>query len=132
MTPHRRHLLPPLLAGSCALLALGAGVAHFRHDTRHRGEPLSFPHAVHGQFPCMTCHHDVNDPLLQSGPSKECVACHLLTPATSADTQRLFHEFCEGCHLRMARNGRKSGPVKDCTACHVAHHPPVRGTFIFR
>ena len=101
-----------------------------------RRSAVDFPHAVHFQYNCLTCHHkwDKTDELngcMTSG-------CHDLeeTPEkASADEAILFykkayHDLCIGCHKEikaknraMAKSGNlggriaKAGPT-GCVQCH--------------
>lgn len=80
--------------------------------------PLLFPHPLHSDTNCVTCHHNAVD---GTGSSNTCIACHR-EPRTDLvlSVQPRFHRFCEGCHLEQQLQGKPHGPVRACGACHPA------------
>lgn len=91
-----------------------------------RYAPVEFPHSLHFNFSCKTCHHkwDGNSQIQGCQAS----GCHAIKPQ-DADTAKdaengprfslAYHKSCRGCHRAMI-NERKTptGPVK-CDECHV-------------
>jgi hypothetical protein len=79
--------------------------------------PLTFPHPLHSDTNCVTCHHNAVD----GTGSTACVACHREPRSDLVmSVQPRFHRFCEGCHLERQREGKRHGPVRACGACHPA------------
>ncbi len=79
-----------------------------------------FPHERHRTVDCVVCHHNFID---KTGAGN-CYDCHRSTrrdlPQASEAT---FHEFCRGCHLRLALEQGKHGPVRECSGCHAEQAP---------
>jgi hypothetical protein len=80
--------------------------------------PLVFPHLLHSDTNCVTCHHNVADGT--PGPNA-CIACHRGPRSDLVlSVQPRFHRFCEGCHRERQLEGRPHGPLRACGACHPA------------
>lgn len=78
---------------------------------------LIFPHHLHSDTNCVTCHHNVVD----GTGSDTCIACHREPRRDLVlSVQPRFHRFCEGCHLERQMEGNRHGPVRACGACHPA------------
>lgn len=78
---------------------------------------LIFPHHLHSDTNCVTCHHNVVD----GTGSDTCIACHREPRSDLVlSVQPRFHRFCEGCHLERQMEGNRHGPVRACGACHPA------------
>ena len=99
--------------------------------------PVEFPHTVHFEYACKTCHHQwtAKEPIQSCGTS----GCHDLdTPPKPGNDdeaifyfKKAFHENCLGCHreikalnkkVSMSMGGsdnriRPTGPT-GCTQCH--------------
>jgi hypothetical protein len=99
--------------------------------------PVDFPHTVHFEYACMTCHHQwtAEEPI----QSCETSGCHDLDtpPEPDSDDESImyfknaFHKSCLGCHreikalnkkVAMTMGGsenrvRPTGPT-GCTQCH--------------
>lgn len=79
--------------------------------------PLLFPHRLHSDVNCVTCHHNVVD----GTGSNACIACHREPRSDLVlSVQPRFHRFCEGCHLERQLQGKRHGPVRACGSCHPA------------
>ncbi len=75
-----------------------------------------FPHEQHRSVDCVACHHNFID---KTGTGN-CYECHHGTrPDLRQASEATFHDFCRGCHLRLALRLSKHGPVRECSGCHT-------------
>jgi hypothetical protein len=33
--------------------------------------------------------------------------------------EKMFHDFCFGCHVSTRMEGEESGPMRECQGCHA-------------
>lgn len=90
--------------------------------------PVAFDHSDHTDvtWSCVDCHHNFADETGQGG----CYFCHKHDPEVAADIERIFHDLCQGCHMKvqlgllskdasLAISGDPP-PVRACSGCHRA------------
>ena len=76
--------------------------------------PVAFEHIDHNTEPCANCHHNFVD---DTGGGA-CYNCHKLKPELALEMERMFHDFCRGCHVQKRAQGEDSGPLRQCSLCH--------------
>ncbi|MCP4687709.1 MAG: cytochrome c3 family protein [Desulfobacterales bacterium] len=123
-------------------LPVGALTIAAPRGVEPRRSPVAFPHSLHFDHACKTCHHKWNGYTPVSGCSAS--GCHDLTGpqkndkskrASSAGEARYFkkayHKLCLACHRRLKRQRKemersrtaatkpapKTGPT-GCVQCH--------------
>ncbi len=107
--------------------------------------PVAFPHSLHFQFSCRSCHHDWD----RVSPVQGCATsgCHEtlwpsppgakpLTEKRIKSLSGAYHKACRDCHRdiqktneAMAPQGaiQATGPIA-CGECHPATHTPVENS----
>ena len=112
------------------------------HQVESKRTPVDFPHAIHFNYTCKTCHHkwDQETPVI----SCQTAGCHDITAAPKkAGSAKIdsglsgryykaaYHGNCIGCHKKIKQHNKaiedsyrsvsepiqKSGPT-GCTECH--------------
>ena len=79
--------------------------------------PVAFEHRDHTHTECAECHHNFID---DTGEDR-CYACHKFTAEIAPEMEKMFHDFCRGCHEKRQLENKKEnkfGPVRSCSACH--------------
>ena len=76
--------------------------------------PVVFDHGDHSATPCAECHHNFVD---DTGGGT-CYYCHKQSPEIAGQTEKMFHEFCFGCHVSTVMKGDDAGPMRECGGCH--------------
>jgi Class III cytochrome C family len=117
-----RHslLIAISLAATAAVvitLALSAPATALREPLLVRGAPLplDFPHGLHTQVNCITCHHNFTD----NRGFENCIPCHKSSQtALQVGVEARFHAFCFECHRHPDALLEKHGPVSGCSSCH--------------
>ena len=76
--------------------------------------PVAFEHLDHKKTPCAQCHHNFVD----NTGGGSCYSCHKFTPEIAPAIEKMFHDFCFGCHVDKREAGEESGPMRECQGCH--------------
>lgn len=113
---NRAHRYALCAAGALLLLGLAWGARDWRREAIMQRPllPVAFEHSDHDGTACADCHHNFID---DTGGGA-CYNCHKLSPELSAETERMFHEFCRDCHVRTRQLDKDSGPLRECSLCH--------------
>jgi hypothetical protein len=80
---------------------------------------VTFGHKAHATMEgveCTTCHHTYEG----EGAPQACSECHAKRGGDAPTRKDALHENCQGCHEKLAAEGKPTGPgKKDCKLCHV-------------
>jgi hypothetical protein len=112
----RRAVWPFAVGGVClaaALLLLAEGY-RYQNAAEKALIPVAFDHADHSTAQCVECHHNFVD---DTGGGT-CYNCHKYAEDIAADMEKMFHDFCFGCHVKTRMEGEASGPMRECMGCH--------------
>ena len=114
---NRRAIWPFALGGVClaTLLLLLAEAYRRQHAADQPMLPVVFDHADHSTSQCIECHHNFVD---DTGGGT-CYVCHKHSPEIAAQMEKMFHDFCFGCHVSTRMEGEESGPMRECQGCHA-------------
>jgi hypothetical protein len=127
LTARIRSRLPWTLLASCITVAALALMPTPLGGLRLRQPALTpsplhafFPHEQHRSVGCVACHHNFID---KTGAGN-CYDCHRSSRRDLPEgSEATFHEFCRGCHLRLALERTKHGPIRECSLCHTEQAP---------
>jgi len=101
---------------AAVLLVFGYGAVNWRQAAiiERPQLPVAFEHFDHSTWACAECHHNFVD---DTGGGA-CYNCHKLVPELAPEMERMFHDFCRGCHVQTRAHGDDSGPLRQCSLCH--------------
>ncbi len=113
---NRRAVWPFVVGGVCLAVALLFFAEAYRDKSAAQQAliPVLFDHADHSTSQCIECHHNFVD---DTGGGT-CYNCHKYTEDIAADMEKMFHDFCFGCHVQTRLEGEESGPMRECKGCH--------------
>jgi len=114
---NRHPIWPVVLLGLLlgAVLMFLAESYRATHSVKKPLLPVAFDHADHNEIRCTDCHHEFIDGTIGGG----CYACHKYSEDIAADMEKMFHDFCFGCHVETRHAGKNSGPMRECAGCHL-------------
>jgi Class III cytochrome C family len=101
-----------VLAG---LLLLVAESYRSHYSVEQPALPVVFEHQDHIDTACAECHHNFVD---DTGGGV-CYHCHKFSPDIASENEKMFHDFCFGCHVDKRWEGEESGPMRECAGCHT-------------
>lgn len=113
---NRRAIWPFALGGVCLAVVLLLLAEGYRNQNAAQQPmlPVVFDHADHSTSQCIECHHNFVD---DTGGGT-CYVCHKHSPEIAAQMEKMFHDFCFGCHVSTRVEGEESGPMRECKGCH--------------